>query len=132
MTALTRGLKRRIASASSSVTLGLFRNSCSSSWLVVTGCRCTWNESAPTSDTMMLLTLVFMPWMSDTTAMIEVTAMMLPSSVMNDRSLFAQIALNAMPTASMNWVIGDWTDAGRVESLAARRAPCLANPGSRV
>ena len=33
-----------------------------------------------------------MPWMSDTTAMIEMTATMLPSTVRNERSLFAQIA----------------------------------------
>ena len=33
------------------------------------------------------------PWISDTTAMIEVTATMLPSTIMKDRSLFAQIEL---------------------------------------
>ena len=37
-----------------------------------------------------------MPWMSDTTAMIDVTATMLPSTVRNDRSLFAQIAWSAI------------------------------------
>ena len=37
-----------------------------------------------------------MPWMSDTTAMIEVTATMLPSTVRNERSLFAQIACSAI------------------------------------
>src|SRR4029453_18136245 len=43
-----------------------------------------------------------MPWMSVTTAMIDVTATMLPSTVMNERSLFAQMALSAIPTASKN------------------------------
>ena len=33
-----------------------------------------------------------MPWISDTTAMIDVTATMLPSTVMNERSLPAQMA----------------------------------------
>ena len=37
-----------------------------------------------------------MPWMSDTTAMIDVTATMLPSTVRNDRSLLLQIALSAI------------------------------------
>ena len=43
-----------------------------------------------------------MPWTSDTTAMIEVTATMFPSTVRNDRSLFAQIAPSAMNAASRN------------------------------
>ena len=38
--------------------------------------------------------------MSDTTAMIDVTATMLPSTVISERSLAAQIALSAMPAAS--------------------------------
>ena len=38
--------------------------------------------------------------MSDTTAMIDMTATMLPSTVMSDRSLAAQMALSAMPAAS--------------------------------
>ena len=36
-----------------------------------------------------------MPWMSDTTVMIDDTATMLPSSVSNDRSLLAQMELSA-------------------------------------
>src|SRR5690242_15332784 len=44
-----------------------------------------------------------MPRISDTTAMIEVTATMLPSTVMNDRSLPAQMAESARRTASMNF-----------------------------
>ena len=43
-----------------------------------------------------------MPWISDTTAMIEVTATMLPSTIMNDRSLLAQIDESARPIASRN------------------------------
>jgi hypothetical protein len=38
--------------------------------------------------------------MSDTTAMIDVTATMLPSTVMNDRSLADQMALRAIATDS--------------------------------
>ena len=45
-------------------------------------------------------TMAFMPWMSVTTVTIEVTATMLPSTVMNERSLFAQIAWSAMTTES--------------------------------
>src|SRR5512140_1900134 len=44
-----------------------------------------------------------MPCTSDTTAMIDVTATMFPSTVRNDRSLFAQIAPSAMRAASRNW-----------------------------
>src|SRR6476620_11907250 len=43
--------------------------------------------------------------MSDTTAMIDVTATMLPSTVMNDRSLEDQIASSAMSADSMNLFI---------------------------
>src|SRR4029453_15850103 len=46
-----------------------------------------------------------MPWISDTTAMMEVTATMLPSTIMNDRSLFAQMADSAMPIESRIWFI---------------------------
>ena len=45
----------------------------------------------------------FSPWISDTTAMIEVTATMLPSTVMNDRSLRDQIASSAIATDSRIW-----------------------------
>ena len=41
-----------------------------------------------------------MPRMSDTTAMIDVTATMLPSTVMNERSLPAQMEQSASATAS--------------------------------
>src|SRR5262249_24395780 len=41
--------------------------------------------------------------MSDTTAMIDVTATMLPSTVMNERSFAAQMAESAMPPDSRNW-----------------------------
>ena len=42
------------------------------------------------------LTIAFMPWISDTTVTIDVTATMLPSTVMNDRSLLAQMACSAI------------------------------------
>ena len=54
------------------------------------------NESAPTSLTMASDTIAFMPWMSVTTVTIDVTATMLPSTVMNDRSLLAQMACSAI------------------------------------
>src|SRR2546421_12871234 len=43
--------------------------------------------------------------MSDTTAMIDVTATMFPSTVMNDRSLAVQIASSAMRADSQNLFI---------------------------
>lgn len=46
-----------------------------------------------------------MPWMSDTTAMIDITATMFPRTIMNDRSLFAQMDDRAIPTASRIWII---------------------------
>ena len=58
------------------------------------------NESAPAWLRIASLTDAFRPWMSDTTAMIDVTATMLPSTVMNDRSLAAQMASSAMPADS--------------------------------
>src|SRR5262245_7615641 len=51
------------------------------------------------------LTDAFRPWMSDTTAMIDVTATMLPSTVMNDRSFAVQMASSAMLAASRNLFI---------------------------
>ena len=52
--------------------------------------------SAPTSVTMASVTFAFMPWISETTAMIDVTATMLPRTVRNERSLFAQIDWSAI------------------------------------
>src|ERR1700722_15032884 len=48
------------------------------------------------------LTDALRPWISDTTAMIDVTATMLPSTVITDRSLADQIALSAMTAESRN------------------------------
>ena len=45
------------------------------------------------------MTVAFSPWMSDTTAMIDVTATMLPSTLMNERSLLLQMARSAMSDA---------------------------------
>ena len=58
------------------------------------------NESAPTSLTIAVETIEFMPWISVTTVTIDVTATTLPSTVMNERSLFAQMACSAMRTDS--------------------------------
>src|SRR5881392_1469032 len=63
--------------------------------------------SAPTPETMALVTYPFMPWISDTTAMIDVTATMFPRTVRNDRRLFAQMALIARPTASQKSCMSD-------------------------
>ena len=51
------------------------------------------------------MTDAFSPWISDTTAMIDVTATMLPSTVMNDRSLVAQIALRARSPADFEELV---------------------------
>ena len=45
------------------------------------------------------------PRMSETTAMMEVTATTLPSTIMNERSLLVQTEDSATPTASRNWFI---------------------------
>src|SRR5437660_12846278 len=98
MTACTRSLlvPRLIARASSSVTRGLPRTLSNSSSLRVIGNCWMLNESAPAWLRIACFTEAFSPWMSDTTAMIDVTATMLPSTVMKDRSLAAQIASSAM------------------------------------
>ncbi len=56
---------------------------------------------------MALDTIEFMPWISDTTVTIDVTATMLPSTVMNDRSLLAQMACSAIATDSRIWFIAE-------------------------
>src|SRR6187455_2147554 len=89
-----------MAPASSSVRRGLLRVRSSSSSVRIGGRRWMVKESAPTPLTMAVETIAFMPWMSVTTVTIEVTATMLPSTVMNDRSLFAQMALSAIRTDS--------------------------------
>ena len=74
----------------------------SSSCVRTIGIRWMVKASAPTPEMTASVTYSFNPWMSDTTAMMDVTATMFPSTVRNDRSLFAQTALSAMPTASRN------------------------------
>lgn len=91
-----------MAAASVRVTRGLCRARSSSSGEVVTGRRCTVNVPTPTPVVMAFDTYAFIPCTSETTAMIDVTATMLPSTVRNDRSLLAQMAARAMPTASRN------------------------------
>src|SRR4026208_2505007 len=58
------------------------------------------NESEPAWLRIADLTDAFNPWMSDTTAMIDVTATILPSTVISERSLADQMALSAMAAAS--------------------------------
>jgi hypothetical protein len=63
------------------------------------------NESAPAWFRIASCTDAFRPRMSDTTATIDATATMLPSTVMSDRSLEAQIAATAIHAASRNLFI---------------------------
>src|ERR1051325_9847587 len=83
--------KRWIARMSWSVTLGLLRTRSKSSSVRVTGKRWMTNESVPASLWIASFTDAFRPWIRDTTAMIDVTATMLPSTVMKDASLDVQI-----------------------------------------
>ena len=89
-----------MASASSSVIRGLFRVRSMSSSLMMIPRRSTRNASAPTSDRITFLTSSVIPWISETRVMIEVTATMFPRMVRKERSLLAQIALNATRTIS--------------------------------
>src|SRR5439155_19397119 len=89
-------LYRRTARRSCSVSRGLYRTLSKSSSLLVIGNCSTAKESAPAWLRICFLTEALRPWMSETTAMIDVTATMLPSTVMNDRSLADQIASSAM------------------------------------
>jgi hypothetical protein len=89
------GLNRSIASASSMVMRGLLRARSMSSSLVTMPMRSTVNESAPVRDSTASATAAFMPWISDTTVMMDDTATMLPSSVSSERSLFAQMEASA-------------------------------------
>src|SRR5215510_11536278 len=95
-------LYRRIARMSSREMRGLLRTLSNSSSLRVIGNCWMLNESAPAWLRMASLTDALSPWINDTTAMIDVTATMLPSTVMNDRSLEDQIASRAMSADSMN------------------------------
>src|SRR5438132_9409105 len=83
-----------------SVSRGFDRTLSKSSSLLVIGNCSTANESAPAWLRICRLTEALRPWMSETTAMIDVTATMLPSTVMNDRSLADQIASSAMTADS--------------------------------
>ncbi len=103
ITDVTSGLNARMASASSIVRIGLLRVRSSSSSLRIGGWRWIVNESAPTSLMIAVETMAFMPWISVTTVTMDVTATMFPSTVMNERSLFAQMAPSAMKTDSRIW-----------------------------
>src|SRR5882757_3376129 len=91
---------------SSSVMRGLARTLSNSSSLRVIGNCWILNESAPAWLRIADLTDAFSPWINDTTAMIEVTATMLPRTVMNDRSLADQIASSAIIADSKILFIG--------------------------
>src|SRR5581483_2526580 len=104
ITALASELKRRIARASKTEMRGLLRTFSNSSSLRVIGNCWMLNESAPAWFRIAAFTDAFSPWMSDTTAMIDVTATMLPRTVMNDRSFALQIASSAMRADSQNWL----------------------------
>src|SRR3954469_11880431 len=60
------------------------------------------NASALASLTMAFDTIAFIPWISETTATMEVTATMLPRTVINDRSLLPQIVCSANQIDSAN------------------------------
>src|SRR4051812_26044110 len=66
-----------------------------SSSVRVNGRRSIVNASAPTWLTMAVDTIAFIPWMSDTTVTIDVTATMLPRTVISERSLLPQIVCSA-------------------------------------
>src|SRR6266850_1076546 len=102
MTALASSLYFRTARASFAVMRGLLRTFSNSSSLRVIGNCWMLNESAPAWLRIASLTEAFRPWMSDTTAIIEVTATMLPSTVINDRSFADQMASSAISADSRN------------------------------
>src|SRR4029077_8564692 len=89
-----------MARASCSVIRGLLRTLSNSSSLRVTGNCWMLNESAPAWLRIATLTDAFSPCISETTAMIDVTATMLPSTVIKDRSLADQIASRAISADS--------------------------------
>src|SRR5215510_16295415 len=104
-----------MARASFSEMRGLFRTLSNSSSLRVIGNCSMLNESAPAWLRIACLTEALSPWISDTTAMIDVTATMLPSTVMNDRSLADQIASRAIAADSkILFIRGQVGQVGRV------------------
>src|SRR6266545_6227844 len=105
MTALASSLYRLTARTSFGVIRGLLRTLSNSSSLRVMGYCWMLNESAPAWFRMACFTDAFSPWISDTTAMIEVTATMLPSTVMSDRSFDDQMASSAIIADSKNLFI---------------------------
>src|SRR5262249_11590120 len=102
MTAPARSAYRCTARASVSEIRGLFRTLSNSSSLRVIGNCSMLNESAPAWLRIACLTEALSPWISDTTAMIDVTATMLPSTVLNDGSLADEIAARAIAADSRN------------------------------
>src|SRR5947208_15591824 len=97
---------------SSSETRGFERTLSNSSSLRVIGNCWMLNESAPAWLRIACFTEALRPWISDTTGMIDVTATMLPSTVMNDRSLADAIASSAIRADSAKIRIGLVGDVG--------------------
>src|SRR6059058_5796931 len=87
---------------SSSETRGFERTLSNSSSLRVIGNCWMLNESAPAWFRIAPFTDALRPWMSDTTAMIEVTATMFPSTVISERSFADQMASSAIFADSRN------------------------------
>src|SRR5262252_7589696 len=112
---------------------GLERTFSNSSSLRVIGNCWMLNESAPAWLRIACFTDAFRPWISDTTAMIDVTATMLPSTVMNDRSLADQIASRAISADSAKLrmgrvgLVGRVSQAGRIRRDISHRVD---QPGS--
>src|SRR4029078_9147929 len=132
-----------MARRSSSVTRGLDRTLSNSSSLRVIGNCWMLNESAPAWLRIACFTDAFSPCMSDTTAMIDVTATMLPRTVMNDRSLADQIASSAISADSAKFhmgrvgLVGQVGLAGRTGQAgrpgrAGRISPRLEHAGARL
>ena len=97
---------RRIARASWMLIRGLPRTFSNSSSLRATGNCWMLKESAPAWLRMASVTDAFSPWMIETTAMIDVTATMLPRTVMTERSFAAQMASSAIRADSTSFCIG--------------------------
>src|SRR5262245_62628838 len=110
-----------MARMSSSVIRGFERTFSNSSSLRVIGNCWMLKESAPAWLRIARFTDAFRPWISDTTAMIDVTATMLPRTVMKDRSLADQIASRAISADSAKLRIGLVGQVGRVRQVGRIR-----------
>ena len=80
--------------------------------------RRTWNAFAPTmAPAMFSRTYAFIPWMIATTATRNATDTMMPSSVKNERSLFARICPRAIvEDVDESHDVGEYVRVGETES----------------